>query len=86
MKIEYEIAGGYKRGELAGYIATYPALSQSEATQNWIDIKFVPWINEAITEDFSIYEYGLDFFRLDFPNREHGLTFLTQMGGRLLEK
>ncbi|CDZ31087.1 Hypothetical protein NGAL_HAMBI490_59600 [Neorhizobium galegae bv. officinalis] len=85
MKIEYEVAGGHRRGDMENFIAANPALDTETAQRTWIEQRFGKWITDNITENFSIYETTPLGFRVDFPQNADALAFLRKLGGRSLE-
>lgn len=88
MKIQYEIAGGHKRGPngLNDYIKANPGLPQNEAASQWVNGKFGAWIKDNITEtEFAITDVTTNGFIVDFTFQSDADDFRKQLGGRELE-
>jgi len=87
MKIQYEIAGGHKRGPkgLNEYIEANPAKTKSEASAEWIAAKFGAWITTNISEDFVIADEDSNGFTVDFTYEDDATAFREKLGGRVLE-
>lgn len=88
MKIQYEIAGGHKRGPngLNDYVRANPGLTQNEAAAQWVDTKFGQWIKDNITEtEFSITDITVNGFIVEFTYASDAHDFRRELGGRELE-
>lgn len=92
MKIYYEISYRLTRSDLQNYIQTRPGISRSQAITEWLELKYKSWINTAICPKLTDFEFEPNIpqtdepiaFTVDFRIRDHGETFLAQMGGREL--
>lgn len=72
MKIHYTIARGYA-SDIAGY----------SSVGDWVTAKWVPWITNNITDDFTIGDISEREFVIEFDSPEHAEQFKRIMGGRI---
>lgn len=67
-----------------GYKSEIAEAKLANDLDGWIQRKFGSAIRREITDDFTMTNTP-DWFVVDFPDEEHGWSFLRTFGGRIVE-
>lgn len=89
MKLRVDIAGGYKRTDIALITIENPSLKPEEATRQFVEAKYGNWIRsnmQQAADEFSFPEVTEKYFVIDFTSNDDALEFKTKIGGRFLEE
>lgn len=79
--IRINIANGY-RPQVDAFVETHPGLTQAEAVQRWVALRYGDWITRNITEDFQFAGVSAARFDVVFEDAEHAEAFRAAIGGQ----
>jgi len=84
MRIQVQIANGYRNGKIAQIAESDTKLSMTEATEQFVDAVYGKWITDNLGEDFTIQNVTEQSFVVDFTYEDDALAFQTRLGGKQL--
>lgn len=84
MKIQMEIANGYKNGRIAQIAERDTKLNRVQATEQFVEAMYGAWIDENLGTDFAIQNVTEQSFVVDFTYEDDALAFQKRLGGKQL--
>lgn len=82
MRINVDIAGGYKKSKIAQLVHDNPGMTIEQVTARFIADQYEPWIISNLSENYSILNVTADNFSINFDNDDEAKVFTEQIGGR----